>query len=193
MNPAQGLWIGLVHHPVLDRAGSTVTTSVTNLDVHDLSRSARTYGLAGLVVITPIEAQRRIVKRIVEYWNDPEHAARIPGRREALGLVRQAASLEEAIELTGPGAEVVGTSARGAAGRVGWAEMRREIASDPTRPRLLVLGTGWGLAADALAMCHRMLEPIGGERDYNHLSVRSAGAIALDRLLGSEGPQVVGT
>src|SRR5690606_14363961 len=35
----------LVHHPVLDRAGEVVTTAITNLDLHDIARSAHTYGL----------------------------------------------------------------------------------------------------------------------------------------------------
>ena len=36
------LAIALVHHPVLDKGGAIVTTALTNLDVHDLARSART-------------------------------------------------------------------------------------------------------------------------------------------------------
>ena len=54
------------------------------------------------------------------------------------------------------------------------------------KPVLLVLGTGWGLAPEVVAGADALLEPIhataGG---YNHLSVRSACAIALDRLRGA--------
>jgi hypothetical protein len=188
--------MALVHHPVLDRDGGIVATSVTNLDVHDLARSARTYGLAGLVVVTPIEAQRRIVERIIEYWNEPAHARRIPRRREALELVRHAASIEEACALVGGVAGtaplVVGTSARPDAGRTGWPEARREIHAHPETPRLLVVGTGWGLADEALARCASVLAPIEGSSGYNHLSVRAAAAVILDRLLGSQGPEGAG-
>ena len=40
-------WVALAHHPVLDKDGRIVTTAVTNLDVHDIARAARTFGLAG--------------------------------------------------------------------------------------------------------------------------------------------------
>ena len=47
---------------------------------------------------------------------------------------------------------------------------------------------GWGLAEEALAWADYQLEPIRAEAPsehaYNHLSVRSAVAIILDRLLG---------
>jgi hypothetical protein len=51
---------------------------------------------------------------------------------------------------------------------------------------LVVFGTGWGLAPSVLAGGDALLEPIRATQgDYNHLSVRSACAIALDRLLGA--------
>ena len=54
------------------------------------------------------------------------------------------------------------------------------------RPVLLTFGTGWGLAPQLIDAAAALLEPICAARgDYNHLSVRSACAIALDRLLGA--------
>ena len=47
---------------------------------------------------------------------------------------------------------------------------------------LLLFGTGWGLAPEALARMDDVLEPVRGTTDYNHLSVRSAASIILDRL-----------
>ena len=35
--------------------GQSVATAITNLDVHDIARSSRTYGLGGYFVVTPIE------------------------------------------------------------------------------------------------------------------------------------------
>jgi hypothetical protein len=46
------------------------------------------------------------------------------------------------------------------------------------------MGTGWGLADQVLDRVDRLLAPIQGAADYNHLSVRSAAAIILDRLFG---------
>jgi hypothetical protein len=186
--------VALVHHPVLDRDGAVVTTSVTNLDVHDLARSARTYRTAGLIIVTPIEAQRRIVERIVGYWNEPEHAARIPGRREALALVKVAPSVDDARRLAGDGGPVqlVGTSARPGQECLTQAALRRALLDEPGTRRLLLLGTGWGLAPELLEACDAVLSPVQERSDYNHLSVRSAGAVILDRLLGSQSPEGVG-
>jgi hypothetical protein len=51
---------------------------------------------------------------------------------------------------------------------------------------LVVFGTGWGLAREVVDAADAVLAPIRGtESSYNHLSVRAACAIALDRLLGA--------
>ena len=52
------------------------------------------------------------------------------------------------------------------------------------RPVLLVFGTGHGLAFEALERCDGALRPIRYLEGYNHLPVRGAAAIVLDRLLG---------
>ena len=74
---------------------------------------------------------------------------------------------------------------------VTWQGLRRQLRQDD-RPVLIVFGTGWGLAPEVLAEADLRLaaivrDPEVGPPDdgYNHLSVRSAAAIALDRLLGS--------
>ena len=56
------LAIALVHHPVLDAQGGVVTSTLTNIDVHDLSRSAKTYGCSDFFMVHPIEAQRTIIE-----------------------------------------------------------------------------------------------------------------------------------
>jgi hypothetical protein len=57
---------------------------------------------------------------------------------------------------------------------------------EETRPFLILLGTGWGLTETVFAQANCVLEPLAGTAEYNHLSVRSAAAIILDRLLGSQ-------
>ena len=49
---------------------------------------------------------------------------------------------------------------------------------------LLLFGTGWGLTEEVMNSSKYILEPIRGNTKYNHLSVRSAVSIILDRLLG---------
>lgn len=181
--------IALVHHPVLDAQGAIVTTAVTNLDVHDLARTARSFGCSDYFVVHPIAAQRELVARIREHWIEGSGGRRIPDRREALSTLRIVESLDLAIEWLGgsPNVELWATSARALGATLGFEEARARM-SGQGRPVLIVFGTGWGLAPNVVTAADALLEPIrGGRDDYNHLSVRAAGAIVLDRLLGRRG------
>jgi len=180
----------LVHHPTLDREGRVVTSAVTPLDVHDLARLARTYGLDGLYVATPLEAQRALVRRVLAHWTEGYGGQVNPCRREALERVRLCRDLAEAADAAegrwGASPWIVATSARGGTGRIGFAEARSRLAA-LRAPALVVFGTGWGLAGEVLDACDAVLEPVRGAGPYNHLSVRSAAAIVVDRLFGREG------
>jgi tRNA (guanine37-N1)-methyltransferase len=180
--------LALVHHPVTDRTGSVVTTSLTNFDIHDLARSSLTYGLAGYHIVTPIAAQRDKAAHIAALWIADAHGEH---RARALALVRTAESIEAVIaEIAarhGTAPRVVATSARTGSfpgvARRSPEELRAEAGVDPA-PLLILLGTGWGLADALIPSVSRVLAPIEGTSDWNHLSVRSAGAIVLDRLFG---------
>jgi len=195
--------LALVHHPCVDRTGKIVTTSLTNFDIHDLARSTMTYGLAAYHIVTPVTVHREKAAHIASLWLEDEQArgegGRAPlrappasgSRAGALALVRTADSVETVLaELTteyGVAPVVVGTSARPesfpAAPRRSPVELLAEASMDP-RPLLILLGTGWGLADHLIPSVSRVLAPIEGASDWNHLSVRSAGAILLDRLFG---------
>jgi len=186
MTLAARSYVALVHHPVLEKGGRVVTTAVTNLDVHDIARASRSYGLAGYFVVTPIAAQRRLVEEIVGHWTTGAGRAHNDKRTDALELVRIVPSLEEARAAAGD-AYVVATGARPREGCVSFAALRAARDADP-RAVLLVFGTGWGLADDVFAASDAILAPIRGSSPdgYNHLSVRSAVAIVLDRLFGRD-------
>jgi hypothetical protein len=176
----------LVHHPVLDRQGAIVTTAVTNLDVHDLARSARTYGCSDYFVAHPILAQRELVTSILEHWTDGSSGRRIPDRKEAFRVLRVVESLEAAVDALGgrEGVEMWVTAARRLGTSLGFGEARARL-ERPGKTVLLVFGTGWGLAPSVFEAADAVLAPIVAARgDYNHLSVRAACAIALDRLMG---------
>jgi hypothetical protein len=181
------LYLALLHHPVYDKHGRIVATAVTNMDVHDLSRIAMTYGARGVFVATPVRALRRLVEKIIEHWSTGFGAAYNETRRVALALVRLVADLDGAIleveRETGERPVLIATSAREGEGRVSFAELRERLERE-TAPHLLLLGTGWGLAAEVLERADLLLEPIRGVGAYNHLPVRAAAAIFLDRLLG---------
>ena len=179
--------IALVHHPVLDGRGDVVTSAITNLDVHDLARSARTFGASDYFVVHPITAQRELVEAIVLHWKEGSSGKRIPARKDALALVRAVASLAAAYEALGGRAaiEVWTTTAAPDASALAADDARRRLAGEGP-PVLVVFGTAWGLAADVHAAADARLAPIVGLRaEYNHLSVRAACAIYLDRLLGA--------
>ena len=180
--------IALVHHPVLDKAGDTVTTAVTNLDVHDLARSARTYGCTDYFIVHPIAAQRELVERICDHWTHGSSGKRIPDRKVALELVRVVPSLDDVYARFGGrgSVEVWITAARRVAPPMSMAEARTALEGEG-RPVVVVFGTGWGLAPSVVEAADATLEPITGSpgATYNHLSVRAACAIVLDRLRGA--------
>ena len=177
------LAIALVHRPVLDKEGAIVTTALTNIDVHDLARSARTYGCTDYFVVHPIELQRELATRIVSHWTLGSSAQRIPDRKDALAIVRAVPTLEEARTALGADVEVWVTAARVLEGKATVSfDAARTRLEGPGGPVLLVFGTGWGLAPEIIDRAHGVLEPIRGPGPWNHLSVRSACAIALDRL-----------
>ena len=47
----------------------------------------------------------------------------------------------------------------------------------------MLFGTGWGLEKSILTEADYVLDPIEGVGEYNHLPVRAAIAIILDRLV----------
>jgi hypothetical protein len=173
----------LVHHPVLDRAREIVTTAITNLDLHDIARSAHSYGVSDYFVVHPIAAQRELAERVRAHWVEGSGGRRIPDRAPALELLRIVSSLEEALLALGE-PEVWTTSAVARAESLEYGMARERLRTDGP-PVLIVFGTGWGLADSVCAAAAYQLEPIRSPRPdgYNHLSVRAAAAITFDRLL----------
>jgi tRNA (guanine37-N1)-methyltransferase len=184
----------LVHYPVCDRDGSAITSAITNVNVHDLARSARTYGLRGYWVVSPIAAQRVLVDRILEHWRTGAGRRRVPERSRALAIARPIESVEAVVaaiaEREGRAPRVWATAARGPEGRavLGWEAARAALADPSAPPTLLLWGTAHGLHPDLIARADALLAPIDPGTGFNHLSVRAAAAITLDRLLGRSPP-----
>lgn len=180
--------LALVHYPVLNRRGEAIGSALTNLDLHDIARAARTFGVCSYWVVTPFAEQQHMVEEIIGHWQEGYGAQANPDRGEALSLVRICSSLAEAIagmnaSLNGEKATVVATCARCRRETLPYRDMRSRLWQG--EPFLLLLGTGWGLAPEILDGADAVLPPIVGVGSYNHLSVRSATAILLDRLMGS--------
>jgi hypothetical protein len=183
---SSNIYIALMHHPVYNKSHEVVTTAITNLDLHDIARAARTYALGGYFVVNPMAAQRELAGRIIAHWVSGFGAEYNPNRGEAFGALRVVGDLEEAkAEVTarhGAPPKVVATAAREIAGSVSYSRMREVLDTDG--PFILAFGTGWGLTEEFVSGCDMLLRPITGLMGYNHLPVRSAVAIILDRLLG---------
>ena len=181
------LYIGLIHHPINNKKGEVVTTSVTNLDIHDISRSAKTFGALKYFIVTPLQAQQKLVNRILGHWEGDQSSAYNPDRSVALSSAEVVDTIEIAKEkikeIEGQEPFVVVTGANFEDGFDSVCALKEKLKIDK-RPCFLLFGTGWGLHASVTDGADFKLEPLYGADDqgYNHLSVRSAVAIYLDRL-----------
>lgn len=180
------LYLGLVHFPVYNKNGDTIASAVTTLDIHDISRVARTYGSRGFFVVTPLEDQKRLVEKIKGHWTGGYGACYNPHRKEALELVQLVDSLEQVrdeIRKREDEAPIfIATDASKESGRIIGYDKAREILKQD-RPVYLYFGTAWGLHKSILEEADYVLEPIYGPTKYNHLSVRAAASIIVDRLV----------
>ncbi len=160
---------------------------MTTVDIHDIARSAKTFDVRGFYVITPLESQSQLVQRLLRHWVEGRGAAYNPARQAALSLVKVEGSTEGVIgdisRHWNSEVKVVATGARSQQGNIGYPQLR-EIFLTSAQPFLLLFGTGWGLTEEVIRNTDYILAPIEGSH-YNHLSVRSAAAIILDRLLGN--------
>jgi len=183
---SQRFYIFLVHYPVFNKKGEKIASAITNLDLHDLSRLARTYGVKGVFIIQPLENQRKLAEELIEYWLNKKGAQYNPLRKSAIELIKLFETLDSAIseveKIEGEKPVLLGTDASPKRKYISCEEIRKILWEKPV---VLVLGTAWGLCDEVLDRCDYFLEPIWGRLDpYNHLSVRSAASIFIDRILG---------
>ena len=175
--------VALMHYPMKDKQGDTVATAITNLDLHDISRSCRTYSVENYYVVTPIAAQREIASRVINHWMDGFGSTYNPNRMKAFSHTMLMDSLSEAVldieKRHKKRPLIVATTAR--PDRATITAKHLGVISEE-QPVLIIFGTGWGFADEVLETADYILEPIEGVGEFNHLSVRSAVAILLDRI-----------
>ncbi len=169
----------------MDREGRIIVTSFTTMDLHDIARPARAYEIDRFYIVQPIDAQRLVIKRQIDYWLSEEGKKANPTRYETVQLVRLKYTLDEVIEEIekekGKRPVLVGTDARKYPNTVSYEFLRKEI-EKRDREFLILFGTAHGIPPDLMRTFDYILEPIYGAGDWNHLSVRNAVAIILDRL-----------
>jgi len=180
--------LGLIHFPVMNKNQETIGSAVTNLDLHDIARAAKTFGVDSLYVVTPYRDQQKLFQEVLDHWLTGHGAQYNAKRGQALSLVHICNDLEQLIDIVSEKWQqrptVLSTCAQERHSAV-WSFdlVRRKIKNDDCF--LILLGTAWGLAPEVIASGDGILPPISGIGAYNHLSVRSAAAIVLDRLLGT--------
>ncbi len=186
-NTSVDLSVVLLHDQMVDKQGDPIVSSLTMIDVHDIARSSRTYGLTNAFIAHPSPTLRKLARTLKTHWEGGFGATYNPNRKEALEYIEIVASLDEAIAKidlrTKKLPKLIATSAKKGGNRIPYSTMKGFL-QEPEQPYLLMLGTGWGMSEELLSRADLFLEPVLGPGEYNHLSVRSACAIILDRLLG---------
>ncbi len=179
--------IVLVHYPVINKVGETIGSAVTNLDLHDIARAAKTFGVDNYYIVTPYKDQQALVDEILEHWKNGHGAKYNPARKEALELIQVADSLESVVtsitDIRGNRPLLLTTSAQQQEKSLNYEKVRSKIKDGEAI--LLLFGTAHGLAPEVMEKADYTLPPVGANTGYNHLSVRSAVSIILDRLLGN--------
>ena len=181
------IYVGLVHYPVYNKNSDVVATSVTNFDIHDISRTCRTYDIKKYFIITPVDAQKELTSRIIGFWTEGDGIEFNKNRNEAFENTELEDSVQSSVEtiekLEGRKPKIITTSARIFLNSIDYDVLGKEMIEDEA-PYLILFGTGWGLTDEIMDLSYKILKPVRGKTKYNHLCVRSAVSIILDRLLG---------
>lgn len=181
------LYIGLVHYPVYNKNYQRIAAAITTFDLHDLARLAKTYDARRFFVITPLDDQRTLAEQVRSHWTDGYGARYNQDRKEAIELIAVVPSLERAMETIaekeGETPLLIATDASEQKNRPISFNKARGILQDE-KAVIVIFGTAWGLDTAILGRADYVLEPVLGRTGYNHLSVRTAAAIILDRLAG---------
>lgn len=179
------LYVALIHFPVMNKKNLPIGSALTTIDLHDIARASITFGVKGFYVITPYEDQAILANQVVEHWTKGVGGKLNPYRKKALELIRVTKTIEDAVssieqERNEP-VVTIATSAKEIRGSITIEALRQKL--DKKASHVIIFGTAWGLADELIDTCDFILDPIFGNTDYNHLSVRSAASIYLDRII----------
>ena len=172
----------------MNRKDQPIGAALTTIDLHDIARACITFGVRGFFVVTPYEDQAELATQVIDHWTKGVGGEVNPFRKKALELIRVSRTFGKAIEEIEKEREepvvTIATSAKGAKdipGSIATENLRQKL--DNKDSHVLIFGTAWGLAKDLIESCDFILNPIVGNNEYNHLSVRSAASIYLDRII----------
>ena len=181
-------YVAIMHTQINIKGGRVGESSIASLDIHDIARSAKTYGMKNYFIVSPLKDQQAIMRTFLKFWHSKDGKNYNESRYDAVELVIPSLNLDEVIatirEKEGKDPLLIATSAKthGQAQVIDY--YSQSCVWNYERPVLFVLGTGQGLADQVLEQSDFILLPVEGLTDYNHLSVRSAAAIIFDRWFG---------
>mgnify|MGYP002517447976 CR=1 FL=1 len=92
------LYVGLVHYPIYDKNFNVIATAITNYDLHDISRSSKTYGVKKYFIIHHVQGQLDMVHKIIDFWESPAGRKYNSYRTQAFDIVDIRPSIEAAVE-----------------------------------------------------------------------------------------------
>ena len=159
------------------------------MEIHDIARSCMTFGIDLCYIVSPLVKQRKIMEKLIHHWKHGYGATYNPLRGMALEKVKICSDMEEMLKEIRVSGDpiIVGTSSKARGDKsIGYQELCTMIRNEE-KPFLMLFGTGWGLTDTTVELCDKMLMPVRGSGDYNHLSLRVALGIILDRIFGERG------
>ena len=92
------VYIGLIHYPIYNKHMEIVTTALTNYDLHDIARTAKTYNVKRYFIVHPVEAQREMALRIMNHWKTGGGVAYNPNRKEAFEETELVPTLDDVLQ-----------------------------------------------------------------------------------------------
>ncbi len=176
------LYVALVHHPVVDSTGAEIASTTDELDIFDACRVTLVYPVRRLFVVQPTPSQQALVTRLLTHGR----AADRPSDRGRFDHARLVDSLDAAIAAATEDANarplVIATTAQQKMHFFSFSDLRNLVTAGT--PTLLLIGKARGLAPSVFERADGILEPISGGTGFDHLPVRAATVVLLDRLVG---------
>lgn len=178
------IYLALIHSPVVNKKGETITSALTTIDMHDIARAGKTFGVKGIFVVTPLEDQKVLAREVLDHWICGVGGRINPFRKQALELIKIVSSFDDAeqeiLKKSGKPVISIATSATTYKDSIDAESFSQKLEDNCSY--VIAFGTAWGLSNDFIKQCDGILEPVNGNTGYNHLSVRSAVSILLDRI-----------
>jgi hypothetical protein len=164
------------------------TTSIASIDIHDVARSCATYGIKKFFLVSLLDDQQTILQTFLEFWMSNSGRKYNETRFQALKSLVPTRTFDDVMQhieaIEGVKPVIVTTSAKDYEHKQLIDFTSQGTVWGSGRPVLFVFGTGQGLCDELIERSDFILMPVKGLTGYNHLSVRAATGIILDRWLG---------